>query len=580
MKTYFFRFSFIISSLFFVESASAQLLFQEGASNLGCDDSSYGIGFLGGGISFYDFDNDGWDDITISSHEGRAVKFFKNISGSFVQVDFGLNDPLFETKTVQWVDYDNDGDNDLFVTSNIDSNRLYRNNGAMQFTDITVSAGLMTNDHRSFGASWGDYDKDGLLDIFVSSRHYDDLTIPNILYRNNGDDTFTNVNSQAQIPATNYFSFCSAFIDYNDDGWLDIYVANDRDPSNLMYKNNGNGTFSEVGEETGTDVVINAMSTTIGDYNRDGHMDIYVTNTQQGNVFLRNNGDNTFTDIAEESGTIFESVSWGSVFIDADNDSDLDLYVSGVLDGSTPYLSAAFYENNGIGDFTIPTDAGFDVDTAESYGNAMGDINNDGYPDMVVLNYSPDNIFIWENQSDQSNNWVKVKLEGTISNRQGIGAQIEISSEGEKQYSFTNLGEGYNSQNSSYEFFGIGTATSIDYIKVEWPSGLTEIVENPSINAPITIVEGENILEVTPVNTNTELTVYPLPAKETICMSVDGPDVINAYRILDISGNLILKEDSPESICDIYIGNISSGLYLLEITLNSDQKIFKKILLE
>ncbi|MCP4801292.1 MAG: VCBS repeat-containing protein, partial [Bacteroidetes bacterium] len=174
-------------------------------------------------------------------------------------------------------------------------------------------------------------------------------------YRNNGDATFTDVSSSAGISNLNHLSLCASFFDFNNDGWQDIYIANDRfTTSNILYKNNGNGTFTDVSSSSGSGITMDAMSTTIGDYNSDGFLDIYITNTSSGNYFLENNGDETFTNIASSNGTLFQSISWGAVFLDADNDSDLDLYVSGMRDGTSGQLPSAFYQNdNGV--FTIPS---------------------------------------------------------------------------------------------------------------------------------------------------------------------------------------------------------------------------------
>ena len=554
----------------------AQLQFTESADDLGCINASYGSGLLGGGISFFDFDQDGWDDITLSSEEGLPVKFLKNNNGNFIEVNLNIDDPFFETKTVQWVDVDNDGDFDLFVTSNIDTNRLYENDGNLSFTNITNSAGLMTSDHRTFGASWGDYNNDGWLDLIILSRNLDENSIANILYKNNGDNTFTNVTNDAGLETTNYASFCASFIDFNNDGWQDIYIANDKyDNPNLMYKNNGDETFTEVGNSTNTNISIDAMSTTIGDYNNDGWNDIYVSNTFAGNSFLKNNGDETFSDIAHTNGTLMESVAFGSVFLDAENDGDQDLYVTGMLDSGETLLSA-FYENDGTGQYSIPENIGFENDAAISFSNAIGDINNDGYPDIVVLNYAPYNMYLWKNDSSQDNNWIKIKLQGVISNRQGIGSTIEISVNGEKQYNYTLCGEGYLSQNSAYEFFGIGQATSIDYIKVTWLSGTVDFIENPPINSVGTVVEGTNVLSL-PKNTNSTLvTLYPNPAQSFINLNLSKNLEGGKLNILDSFGRILFSKNNCKTSEKIAVSTLTPGFYFVTISTNNNN-ITKKI---
>jgi hypothetical protein len=552
-----------------------QLQYDEVSQDIGCQNTSYGSGTLGGGISFFDFDNDGWDDLTISSEEGKPVQFLKNINGQFVTVDFGIVDDLFENKTVQWVDFDNDGDNDFFVTSINDGfNRLYENDGSMQFQDITETSGLLVADHMSFGSSWGDYNNDGWLDLFVCSRSPGEI-IPNYLFKNNGDKTFTNVTDGSGLFLDNYLSFCAAFIDYDKDGWQDIYIANDKyEFQNLLYRNNGDGTFTEVGNEAGVDVVIDAMSTGIGDYNRDGWLDIYVTNTQAGNVFYRNNGDNTFTDVAEDNGTLMESVAWGAVFLDGENDSDLDLYVSSMITDPGISLTSAFYENNGNGYYSIPQDAGFENDAAVSFSNAIGDIDNNGYPDITVLNYTPDDVYLWQNITDPVNNWLKVKLEGVESNRQGIGSWIEISIDGQKQYNYTLCGEGYLGQNSAYEFFGLGDATSVDYIKVTWLSGIVDLIEDPEINTHHTIVEGSNILTIGERELAEEaIEIYPNPGR---IFTIELPSAIETcnFSINDILGREVFFDPLFSGATYLEIPNVDSGLYYF--TFSTSRKTFVK----
>ncbi len=553
--------------------ANSQVFFTEKSQDLGLENSSWGEDGnenFGGGISFFDFDNDGWDDLTISSNQGLPTRFYKNYNGTFELINMpGINDELFQTKSVQWVDIDNDGDYDFFVSSNQSTgdNRLYENQGDLTFVNITEASGLSNSGHKSFGGSWGDYNNDGFLDLFLVSRFFDNPIHFNILYKNNGDNTFTDVSVSANLIQENSMSFCSSWIDYDKDGWQDIYISNDKvQNKNILYHNNQDGTFTNVAEATGTDVAIDAMSTTIGDYNNDGWLDIYVANTQEGNAFLQNNGDGTFTDVATINGTLFESVAWSSVFLDADHDTDLDLYVSASVINveNTDQPSAAFYDNHGNGIYSIPGTAGFDEDISISYSNAIGDIDNDGKYDIAVLNCLPDNIFLWKNESDTDNNWIKVKLEGTESNRQGIGSFIELSVNGEKQYNYTLCGEGYLGQNSSYEFFGIGEATQIDYLKVQWLSGIEDVIMNPEINTSHTVVEGEHTLGLTSFDQET-ISLYPNPANSIIQVSGIDNFVEGTLQVIDISGRTIKTLIVDQDDMSIDINQFSEGVYILAL---------------
>jgi VCBS repeat protein/ASPIC/UnbV protein/type IX secretion system substrate protein len=554
---------------------SGQIQFSEKAIELGCGNSTYGTGTLGGGVSFFDFDQDGWDDITLSSEDGQPLRFFKNNNGFFTEVNLGINN-TFETKTVQWVDFDNDGDFDFFVTSHWDHNQLYENDGGMQFTDITAAAGLFIEGHLSYGSSWGDYNNDGLLDIFLSSHREISAGFHNMLYKNNGDGTFTDVSEEAGILLDTFTSFCAAFLDYDKDGWQDIYVANDRDPLNHMYHNNGDGTFTEVGIATGTGISIDAMSTTIDDANNDGWLDIYVTNTGEGNVFFQNNGDGTFTDLASTNGTLMESIAWGAVFLDGENNEQKDLYVSAMIDDPLVALTSAYYLSDGAGMYTIPTGIGFDNDHAISFGNAIGDINNDGLPDIAVLNYTPDDMFLFKNESSPTNNWLKVKLEGVVSNRQGIGSWIEISVNGEKQYNYTLCGEGYLGQNSAYEFFGIGTASQIDYIKVSWLSGIEDIIEFPDINSHMTLVEGST-LAIDDSVLGLGIKLYPNPSYGSFTLKIPESTIGSKMMVIDMTGRVLYHSEIISKETTFNFSGYTSGIYL--VTLDHEGVTFSEKLI-
>lgn len=569
-----FIYSCVIASTF---NGAAQISFDESSTALNID-VSFGAGFsFAGGLSFFDFNNDGWDDLTFASRDGNPIYFYQNNNGSFNTVDLNLVDNLNDTRQINWVDIDNDGDNDLFVVSNNASNRLYENDGNMVLSDITSSSGISIALVDSWGASWGDYNNDGYLDLFLSSRDIANGIQPNFLYRNNGDNTFTDVSTFAGISDNNHNSFCSAFFDFNNDGWQDIYIANDRiTTSNILYRNNGDETFTDVSVSSGTNIVMDAMSTTIDDYNNDGYLDIYITNTASGNYFLMNNGDETFTNIAGSTGTVFNSIAWGAVFLDADNDTKLDLYVSGQRDGTTGQLPSAFYENQGNGGFIIPTGAGFDNDTAASFSNAIGDINNDGLPDISVLNIGSDNHFLWMNTNREGNKWLKVTLEGTTSNRMGIGSWIEISLSGNKQYRYTLNGEGYTSQNSGSEFFGLGNSTTVDYVKVTWLSGVEDVLYNVSANQKLDIVEGSTLS----INTSTlenNVIIFPNPSNGNIQIDTK----LDSYQIdlFNILGARVFSQNNLTHNTNLDLSYLKSGVYVLKIK-SGRQTSIKKIVLK
>lgn len=555
----------------------AQISFDEQSLTLGVNINSDNI-VLGAGISFVDFDNDGWDDITVSS----PLRFYKNFSGTFLQVFPIIPVIDYQTKSVTWVDIDNDGDKDLFVTSDTDGNRLYENNGNFTFQNITATSGLPQSNLYTYGASWGEIDNDGYLDVFISNRIVSGNTISNYLYKNNGDGTFTDVTSTSGIAIAYELTFCSGFFDYDNDGWQDIYIANDKNFANILYRNNGNGTYTDVSASSGTGIAIDAMSVTVDDFNSDGYFDVYVTNTYfpisnpGGNVFYRNNGDSTFTNIATSSGTLFDSFAWGSVFLDADNDTDLDLHVSGSFDGTTPgFASTLFYENMGSETFVNPANSGFEMDQQSSYGNAIGDIDNDGRSDIIVYNNSfrPS---IYKNTTTNSNNYLAITLTGTVSNQDGIGSVIEISINGQKQYRYMMCGEGYLSQNSQKEIFGLGSETEVDYVKVNWLSGIEDILLNVTSNQVINIIEGST-LSTDDVDVQ-QLSIHPNPFSDTITVTSTKE---NSYQIdiINILGQKIYSQvhQTVDNKITINTKTLPQGLYVLMLSDNTTRTVLKTL---
>jgi len=441
-------------------------------------------------------------------------------------------------------------------------------------------------EQETFGASWGDYNNDGFLDVFFSIRD-ENQTNPNLLYKNNGDGTFSNVTEEAGLYLSGFLTFCAAFFDYDKDGYQDIYIANDKyATSNILYHNNGDGTFEDVSVASGTNLIMAAMSTTIDDYNNDGWLDIYISNDEQvienttvGNALLKNNGDGTFTNVAISAGVQFNSVGWGCVFLDADNDSDKDLYVSSSETGQNDLITTAFYEQQNDNTFLLNVDVGMEGDIRSSYSNAIGDIDNDGYPEIAVLNDRNENIFLWKNLTNNTNNYLKVKLEGTESNRMGIGSWIEISVNGEKQYNYTLCGEGYLSQNSGSEFFGLGEATSIDYIKVTWLSGQVDFYEDVDVNQTITIVEGQSPLSIEDVQTDFDIQLYPNPTEDFITIKI--PEFIEGnseIKIHNVLGQLVATYSVNENEMVLSTSTFYKGTYFVSFYKGNERITTQKII--
>ena len=219
---------------------------------------------------------------------------------------------------------------------------------------------------------------------------------------------------------------------------------------------------------------------------------------------------------------------------------------------------------------------GFEDDTRESYSNAIGDVDNDGYPEIIVLNNNYENSFLWKNLSPQNNNWLKVKLQGVISNRMGVGSLIEISSGGETQYNYTLCGEGYLAQNSGYEFFGLGDDTIVDYIKVTWLSGAVDYLENISVNQELTIIEGSSPLLVVDNDINL-LRVYPNPADEVLFVEKNNSDQVT-LSIFTSNGKKVLTRTFTDRIYEFILDEMASGVYIIKMISDKDISEMKLII--
>ena len=353
--------------------------------------------------------------------------------------------------------------------------------------------------------------------------------------------------------------------------------------------NNGDGTFEDVSTRSNTALGIFAMCVTVGDYDNDGWQDIYVTNTTEGNALLHNKGtageyqNVMYEEIANELGLGFYGIGWGSSFLDADNDGDLDLYVSGSLTG-TSSTSSVYYENNDDGTFFIPS-IGFADDTVASYSNAIGDYNNDGYPEIIVINTSPHASQLWSTDSGQ-HRWIKILLEGVLSSRDGVGSRIEIYTPGKKQSRYTHCGSGFLGQNSSTEIIGVGSFDKIDSIHITWLSGHIDKLYDVAVNQKLHIQEGSttdgrinfdpNIMDVVSDTKDLLLPsipvlIYPNPVGEIINIERTHKD-LQHFEIYNFEGVKLVSDRILSKKVQIQVSDFPPGIYLISVIDNHSNR--------
>ncbi len=455
----------------------------------------------GCGISFYDFNNDGWADLSLPQHND-SLQFYRNDSGSFKKFSIQLNNPAYP-RSVLWWDFDNDGDSDLFVTQKDQPHQLYEDTGNMEFNDITRKSGIKRYNNRSFGASVADINKDGLLDLYVCNYNNKQSNVSNQLYLNQGNGNFKEIAGNAQVQETDKASFQGIWIDVNDDGWPDLYVINDYQYENSLFLNNGNNTFREVSQNANVDYPDqHSMSASASDFDHDGDLDIYITNsflngrnvTRDGMFLERNNNLNLYYDQkAVDYNINIKEWSWGAIWLDRNNNTWKDLVVATSRFGDWEYEPIHYYENQQADTFIRKTSVFKDADTSKSEGIAKADFNHDGFNDMFIQQQAPRTSFLWKNTATSSNNYLKVSLIGTKSNRMAIGSKIHVYVDTHTFYKYTQCGQNYMSQNSQYYLFGLDDHQTVDSLKVEYLSGHVDKYYDLSVNKHYRLREGETI---------------------------------------------------------------------------------------
>jgi hypothetical protein len=424
-------------------------------------------------------------------------------------------------------DYDNDGDPDLYL-NNFGPNVLYRNNGDGTFADVTGKARVQNGNRVGAGTCFLDMDGDGDLDLYVSNYikfAYDQHVVrtrqgypiypsprdfppdPDTLYRNNGDGTFTDVSVESGIAAYAGPGMGMVCADYDGDGDTDIFVGNDVD-ANLLFQNNGRGKFEEVGLLSGaaydtSGMAHGSMGVECGDFDNDGRLDFHVTSYQQELATLyKNVGGGLLEDVtvAARAGLGTRShVTWGNAFVDFDNDGDRDIFIAcghlydnvGRFDDTTSYLARnMLLENLGNGQFADVSDQCGDgmAVMLSSRGAGLGDMDNDGDIDVVVLNSRREPTLL-RNDSRKGNHWLEIRLRGTKTNRDGVGARVEVVAGDLTQIDEVHSGRGYQGHFGSRLHFGLGNHARVDRIRVRWIGGGVDVLENVAADQLLTITE-------------------------------------------------------------------------------------------
>jgi hypothetical protein len=502
----------------------------------------------GSGAAFIDYDGDGWQDIFLANgtrlgapprEQTPTYRLYRNTGqGTFQDVTEKAG--LARTGWGQGVcagDFNDDGREDLFVSS-YGKNALYRNNGGGTFTDVAERAGVANNRTRwGSGCAFLDYDRDGRLDLFVASYIdldlktaplpetgpclYKGLTVAcgppglaggvNALYRNEGGGTFADVSEKAGITRTNgTYGLGVLTADFDNDGWPDVYVANDSAPA-ALYRNNRNGTFTDVGVEAGCALSIDGkpqagMGVSAGDYDRDGWLDIFKTNfAGDTSTLYHNAGGAVFDDVTFPAGVGVNTrwLGWGCGFLDADNDGWPDIFlVNGHVYPEVERLSTeagyaqrkVLYRNLRNGRFRDVSEevGGAVVEPTTARGAAFGDFDNDGDIDILI---NPVNAFpeLLRAETGGRNNWLKLKLVGTKSNRSAIGARVKCVTADGTQIDEVRSGGSYYSQNDLRVHFGVGVNQKVKTIEIRWPSGQVDTLKDVPVNRILTVKEGSTI---------------------------------------------------------------------------------------
>lgn len=561
-------------------NANSQIVFTDVTATAGVAFNSFIVESLAWG----DYDNDGDEDLFLSTDgQNRLMRNDGNDKFTDVSAQVGLNQNI-KTTGCAFGDFDNDGNLDLFVVAGVgtDQNLLYKNLGAtsnysFQLIPSTTSNISNISSIKGRGTSLLDFDRDNLIDIYVNTTEND------LVYKNLGKFRFLEVSNTIGINGNNE-EVGSVSTDINNDGWIDVFTGNRSLASNKLFLNDGTGKFTEISNSAGITEVGLGMGVLSFDYDNDLDMDLYWTtwpgsaSALQPNALYQNQGNNTFINKASETNTL-DATGWGISCNagDIDNDGFEDFFVANGFSPSSTQ-SILFRNNNGIDFQDITTSTLGDI-TWDARGVAFADYDNDGDLDICLTGGAGVDTKLWRNDSSNSNNWVIIKLEGTSSNKSAIGARVEVTAGGQTFVKEVSGGAGRGSFNSLPVEFGLGNASSISTVKVRWPNGDIENFTNLNINQKQTVVEGSATLAVVNQLLKKPILLYPNPFKDSFTLDLSSlQDNLNKVKIYTVLGRLIYENNNlSNSIITPKISSAYKGILLIEIE-NNNGIVIKKLI--
>ena len=569
------------------------------------------------GAAWLDFDRDSDLDLYITQGVGSNALYRNNGDGTFTNIadSLGASDPSHIGAGVAVGDYNNDGWPDLFL-ANANLDVLLENQEGKRFVDVTDKVGILDEDiGRGTSASWGDFNNDGFLDLYVT--HHFNLfgqvgTQYDRLYMNNQGQSFTDVSHWLGLDALDGHGFIGTWTDFDNDNDLDLFVVNDCGFSDIfhtskLFRNDGSSEtgewrFTDVSEAVGADHCQNGMGIAVGDYDRDGMQEYFYTNIGERTLLLHYES-HSFYNTAERAGVFAERPgnrdlwTWGANFFDYDLDGWLDLYVAaGTLWLQTPVEEDPqpnlLFRNNGDGTFENVTDRSGVNTPKRSRTPVYADYDQDGDVDLYLVNSNQEG-YLFENRSNNSNHFLIVDLEGVVSNRDGIGSKLKLTTpDGISQYWETRSGSSLGGGDDRAAYFGLGSNSSIASLEIVWPSGVVQTIEHIQANQRLLIKESVVETNTTPHKTTlsvASIDVFPNPFVDELYLHIqtDSPARVT-LEMYDILGRLVIPAThlSPQAISQSVawhtttrslLSDIPAGLYIIRAVINEEEHIHKHI---